>query len=85
MKKKLMKATLKFNLEFPDEQKAHLRCVKSTDMAIVLFDLLCNARKTIAHNHQDASEDFMEGVDVVMDHIRKVCEDNNINIDDLID
>ena len=85
MKKKLMKATLKFNLEFPDEQKAHLRCVKSTDMAIVLFDLLCNARKTIAHNHQDASEDFMEGVEVVMHHIRKVCEDNNINIDELID
>lgn len=85
MKKKLMKATLKFNLEFPDEQKAHLRCVKSTDMAIVLFDLLCNARKTIAHNYQDASEDFMEGVEVVMDHIHKVCEDNNINIDELID
>lgn len=80
-----MKAILKFNLEFPDEQKAHLRCVKATDMTLVLFDLLCNARKTIAHNHQDASEDFMEGVEVVMDHIRKVCEDNNIIIDNLID
>ena len=82
---KNMKAVLKFNLEFPDEQRAHLRCVKAIDMALVLFDLLCNARKTIAHNHQDASEDFMEGVEVVMDHIRKVCEDNDINIDDLID
>jgi hypothetical protein len=30
---KNMKAILKFNLEFPDEQKAHLRCVKATDMA----------------------------------------------------
>ena len=82
---KNMKAVLKFNLEFPDEQKAHLRCVKSTDMAIVLFDLLRNARKTIAHNHQEASKDFVEGVEVVMDHICKVCEDNNINIDELID
>jgi len=80
-----MKAVLKFNLEFPDEQKAHLRCVKSTNMAIVLFDLLCNARKSIAHEHQDASEDFMEGVEVVMKHIGKLCEDNNINIDELID
>jgi len=80
-----MKAVLKFNLEFPDEQKAHLRCVKSTNMAIVLFDLLCNARKSIAHDHQDASEDFMEGVEVVMDRIRELCMDNNINIDELID
>jgi hypothetical protein len=82
---KNMKAVLKFNLEFPDEQKAHLRCIKSTNMAIVLFDLLCNARKSIAHNHQDASEDFMQGVEVVMKHIGKLCEDNNINIDELID
>ena len=82
---KNMKAVLKFNLEFPDEQKAHLRCVKSTNMAIVLFDLLCNARKSIAHDHQDASDDFMEGVEVVMEHIGKLCEDNNINIDELID
>ena len=80
-----MKATLKFNLEFPDEQKAHLRCVKATDMAIVLFDLLCNARKTISHKHQDASDDFMEGVEVVIDHIRELCETQNINIDELID
>jgi len=80
-----MKAVLKFNLEFPDEQKAHLRCVKSTNMAIVLFDLLCNARKSIAHDHQDASDDFMQGVEVVMDRIRELCMDNNINIDELID
>lgn len=80
-----MKAVLKFNLEFPDEQKAHLRCVKSTNMAIVLFDLLCNARKSIAHEHQDASDDFAQGVEVVMKHIGKLCEDNNINIDELID
>jgi hypothetical protein len=82
---KNMKAILKFNLEFPDEQKAHLRCVKATDMAIVLSDLLCNARKTISHKHQDASDDFMEGVEVVMDHIRELCETQNINIDELID
>ena len=80
-----MKAVLKFNLEFPDEQKAHLRCIKSTSMANVLFDLLCNARKSIAHEHQDASDDFMQGVEVVMEHIGKLCEDYNINIDELID
>ena len=79
-----MKATLEYNLSDPEQKMAHLRAVKSTEMAIVLFDLLCNARKTIAHKHQDVSEDFMEGVEAVMDHIREVCEDNHINIDELI-
>ncbi len=31
-----MKATLEFNLNDPDDRREHLRCVKSTDMAIVL-------------------------------------------------
>ena len=53
-------------------------------MAIVLFDLLYNVKKSIGHKHEDVSEDFMEGVEAVMEHIREVCEDNNINIDELI-
>ena len=83
MKKKLMKATLKFNLEFPDEQKAHLRCVKSTDMAIVLFDILYNARKKI--HHENESEAFLEGINSTLAYVRELCEARNINIDELID
>lgn len=34
-----MKAILTFNLENRDERMEHLRCVKSLDMAIALFDI----------------------------------------------
>ena len=78
-----MKAKLKFNLEFPDERKAHMRCVKSTDMAIVLFDILYNAKKKI--HHENESEAFLEGIDSTLNYIRELCEDRNINIDDLLD
>lgn len=78
-----MKAILKFNLEFPDEQRAHLRCVKATDMALVLFDILYNAKKKIQYENE--SEAFLEGIDSTLDYVRKLCEDRNINIDDLID
>jgi hypothetical protein len=78
-----MKAKLKFNLEFPDERKAHMRCVKSTDMAIVLFDILYNAKKKI--HHQNESEAFVEGIDSTLNYIRELCEDRNINIDELLD
>jgi len=78
-----MKAKLKFNLEFPDERRAHMRCVKSTDMAIVLFDILYNAKKKI--HHQNESEAFVEGIDSTLNYIRELCEDLNINIDELLD
>ena len=78
-----MKAKLKFNLEFPDERRAHMRCVKSTDMAIVLFDILYNARKKI--HHENESEAFVEGIDSTLNYIRELCEDRNINIDELLD
>jgi hypothetical protein len=78
-----MKAKLKFNLEFPDERRAHMRCVKSTDMAIVLFDILYNAKKKI--HHENESEAFVEGIDSTLNYIRKLCEDQNINIDELLD
>jgi hypothetical protein len=78
-----MKAKLKFNLEFPDERRAHMRCVKSTDMAIVLFDILYNAKKKI--HHQNESEAFVEGIDSTLNYIRELCEDRNINIDELLD
>jgi hypothetical protein len=78
-----MKAVLKFNLEFPDERKAHLCCVKSTDMAIVLFEILRNMRKTISNSQ--ASEDYMEGVEDVLVQVQELCEYHGINIDELID
>jgi hypothetical protein len=34
-----MKAILTFNLENRDERMEHLRCIKSLDMAIALFDI----------------------------------------------
>ncbi len=40
-----MKATLEFDLTDPDDRMEHFRCVKSLDMAIVLFEILHNTKK----------------------------------------
>lgn len=42
-----MKATLTFNLDDPDDRKAHLRCVKSLDMAIALFEIMNNSSRNV--------------------------------------
>jgi hypothetical protein len=43
-----MTAILEFNLDIPDDKMAHLRCVTSLEMALVIFECL--------HNKADISE-----------------------------
>lgn len=42
-----MTATLTFNLDDPDNRKAHLRCVKSLDMDITLFEIMNNSGRKV--------------------------------------
>jgi len=72
----MAKATLEFDMNDPDDAKALKRAVKSTDMAIVLFE--------ITHNLQRECPDIKE-VEDVFDSIRLLCYQNSINLDELID
>jgi len=73
-----MKATLEFNLDEPEDRMAHLRCIKSTDMAIVLFDIIYNLRKEIENIDTD------EKLNLFYDKLNAIIEEQGINIDELI-
>jgi hypothetical protein len=82
-----MKATLSYNLNDPDDRMAHLRAVKSLDMASALFDITRNLKKKIEHRYEDidnTNNDVFDGIDAVFDEIYGILEDNNIDIDELI-
>ena len=82
-----MKATLSYNLNDPDDRMAHLRAVKSLDMASALFDITRNLRKKIQNRYEDidnTNNDVFDGIDAVFDEIYNILEDNNIDIDELI-
>jgi hypothetical protein len=82
-----MKATLSYNLNDPDDRMAHLRAVKSLDMASVLFDITRNLKKKIENRYEDidnTNNDVFDGIDAVFDEIYDILEDNNIDIDELI-
>ena len=82
-----MKATLSYNLNDPDDSMAHLRAVKSMDMASALFDITRNLRKKIQNRYEDIDNthnDVFDGIDAVFDEIYNILEDNNIDIDELI-
>jgi hypothetical protein len=65
-----MKAILEFDLDDPDDRMAHLRCVKATDMAIMLFDFFHNDCKGF---DEEVGEKFASRLN-----------ENNINIEELI-
>jgi hypothetical protein len=78
-----MKAKLEFDLDDFDDRMAHLRCVKSTDMASILFEMTMNARKRITMGY-DESDEYYRGVDAVFEKLRDLMVEHNINVEELI-
>ena len=70
-----MRATLEFDLNDPDDVQAHLRCLKSLDMAIIFFEIVNNLHRKLPN----------VGAKDVIDRITELLEDNDININNLID
>jgi hypothetical protein len=75
-----MKAILEFDLDSPEDRTSHLRCVKSTDMAIVLFEVIYNFRKDI-ERRGDEGKDPLE---LFYEKLTESLDENGINIDELI-
>ena len=81
-----MKAKLEYDLNDFDDKMAHLRAVKSLDMASALFEITQNLRKKVIRRFEDDEKEYDEfdGIQEVFDRIHEILEDNNINIDELI-
>jgi len=84
-----MESTLKFNLDEFNDRMAHLRCVKSMDMALTLFDI-SNLFKVLeneievreyAEQPPMTNEEVIEWFRVT---IFEVMNNYNINLDELI-
>ena len=73
-----MKAILEFNLTDPDDNVAHLRCIKSTDMAIALWQIrmLRKELEWMEDNKELTTEN-------VMSKIFDILDDHNVNTDEL--
>jgi len=68
-----MKAKLEFDLEDLDDVMAHLRCVKSLDMAKTLFKIQGIIKDKWEYNAVE-----------IQSKIRDVFEEYDINLEDLI-
>ena len=79
-----MKAQLIFNLDNFDDEMAHRRCVKSTDMAIVLWELVHNSKKKLEYSMESDTLTRYDALDMVFDKIIELLNESNIDIDKLI-
>lgn len=81
-----MKAILEFNLEDNDDKVAHMRCIKSFDMALALWNITTNLKKKLENPCLGEEQDkgYFQALDTVFEKIGDELYDKGINIDDLI-
>lgn len=79
-----MKAQLSFDLNDADDSMAHLRCVKSTDMAMAIWDIVYNSKKGIEWDIEQKKLDSYETLEEVFRVIWEHLDSRGIKIDELI-
>jgi hypothetical protein len=78
----IMEAILKYNLDDPDDQRAHLRAIKSLDMALALNDIayLWHAAEREMENNEYRENPYGWWTN----HIHDILEERGINTEELI-
>ena len=80
----MAKGILEFDLNDHDDSMAHLRAVKSLDMALVLWEMAHNTKKSIHNQIEFNKLDAYDAVDKVFDKLWEEMNERGINLDDLI-
>jgi len=78
-------ATLKYNLNKRDDNKAHFRAVKSLDMALALWEITHNTKKGLEWSMEGKEIDKYDALELVYDKIYEILKEHNISVDELID
>ena len=81
----MAKATLEFDLNETEDIKTHLRCVKSLDMAIALWEITHNTKKSLEWSMEEKEMDKYEALELVFDKINEILSEHNISLDELMD
>lgn len=85
----MAKAKLEFDLNEPDDRTAHLRAVKSLDMASFIFQLTSNTKRELereleTYEFQNIQLKDYEVLNKVFEKIHEMVDEYGINIDELI-
>lgn len=80
-----MKATLTYNLDDPDDRLSHLRAVRSTELAICLWEIYHNTCRGIERKIESGElKEPFDVLDQLNSDIHDLLSANGINIDNLV-
>jgi hypothetical protein len=80
----MAEAILKFDLNDPDDRIEHLRCIKSLDLALALWEITSNTKKGLGYSMENKQMDQYETLTFVFDRIHEIINEHNIDLDELI-
>jgi len=80
----MAKAILEFNLDEHEDVVAHLRCVKATKMAIVLWDMDQYLRAKTKHAPDDMPPIVYEALLETREELRVMMQEAGIDLDELL-
>ena len=83
----MAKGILEFDLNDPDDAMAHLRCVKSTDMALSLWDIIYEVRKETKReleSNEESTDVEFELHEKIFNKIFETLDERDVKIDNLI-
>ena len=79
-----MKGILEFNLDDSADMEAYMRAVKSTKLAIALWDMDQYLRDKIKYAPDSMSEEEYKALVKVREDFHEIMRDNNIDLDELM-
>jgi hypothetical protein len=80
----MAKAKIEYDLNDVDDRYAHLRAVKSLDLALAIWDITHNTKKSLEWSMEGKEMDKYDALEMVYDKIHEILDEHNINIDELI-
>jgi hypothetical protein len=80
----MAKGILEFDLNDMDDSRAHLRAVKSLDMALVLWEMAHNTKKGIQNEIEFKELSAYDAVDRIFSKFWEEMNERGINLDELI-
>jgi hypothetical protein len=79
-----MKGILEFNLEDSIDEAAYIRAVKSTKLAISLWEMDQYLRSQIKHAPDSMSDEVYKTLEETRDKLYEIMSDNSIDLDELL-
>lgn len=81
----MAKAILEYDLNDSDDAMAHLRAVKSLDMALALWEMLYNTKKSLQWKMESGEiKDNEDMLDKVYERFWEILDEHGVKIDQLV-